>query len=163
VPIYVKGDYNVTTDGSHFSRSLGDTVHTVPASLLGDAITILSANWSDDYNSGTSLSSRNPISTCLNAATLEGIVPSDGSHYSGGVENFLRLLENWSGSTTLTYNGSIVVMFPSQFATEPWGKSNVYGVPTRRWGFDTNFSDQDHLPPLTPQVKATIRGNYAVQ
>jgi hypothetical protein len=163
MPLYVKGDYNVTTDGSHYSRSLGDTTYTVPAALLGDAITILSANWSDSYNAGTSLSSRTPANICINAATLEGIVPSDGSHYSGGVENFLRLLENWSSSTTVTYNGSIVVMFPSQYATGPWGQSNVYGVPTRRWGFDPNFTEQGGLPPLTPQVKATIRGVYATR
>jgi hypothetical protein len=163
MPIYVRGDYNVTTDGSHYSRSLGDTTYTVPAALLGDAITILSANWSDSYNAGTSLSSRTPANICINAATLEGIVPSDGDHYSGGVENFLRLLENWSSSTTITYNGSIVVMFPSQYATGPWGKSNVYGVPTRRWGFDTKFTEEGGLPPLTPQVKATIRGLYATR
>lgn len=163
LPIYVMGDYNVTTDGINFSKALGDTTHTAPAALLGDAITLLSANWKDSYNSGTALSSRTPANICLNAATLEGIVPSDGSHYSGGVENFLRLLENWSSSTTVTYNGSIVVMFPSQFATTPWGKSGVYGVPTRKWGFDPNFTDQNRLPPLTPQVKATIRGNYATQ
>jgi hypothetical protein len=90
-------------------------------------------------------------------------VPSDGSHYSGGVENFLRLLENWSSATTLTYNGSIVVMFPSQYATSPWGKSNVYGVPKRQWGFDTNFKDASKLPPLTPQLKATVRGVYAAK
>ena len=163
LPIYVKGDYNVTTNGVKFSRTLGDTTNTVPAALLGDAITILSANWKDSYNSSTALSSRVPVSICLNAATLEGIVPSNGSHYSGGVENFLRLLENWSGSTTITYNGSIVVMFPSQYATSFWGQSGVYGVPTRRWGFDMNFTDPTRLPPLTPQVKATIRGSYATQ
>lgn len=163
LPIYVKGDYNVTTNGVKFSRSLGDTTNTVPASLLGDAITVLSANWSDSFNAGTALSSRTPADICLNAATLEGIVPSDGSHYSGGVENFLRLLENWSGRT-LTYNGSIVVMFPSQYATSPWQSTGAYyNAPTRKWGFDLNFTDQTRLPPLTPQVKATIRGNYATK
>jgi hypothetical protein len=163
LPIYVKGDYNVTTNGIKFSRALGDTTNTVPASLLGDAITVLSANWSDSYNSGTALSSRTPADTCVNAATLEGVVVSDGSHYSGGVENFLRLLENWSGYT-VTYNGSIVVMFPSQYATSPWQATGVYyNAPTRKWGFDLNFTDQRRLPPLTPQVKATIRGSYATQ
>lgn len=162
LPLYVMGDYNVTTDGSHFSRNLGDTKYTVPAALLGDAITVLSSNWKDSYNASTSLGSRNPLNTTLNAAILEGIVPSDGSHYSGGVENVLRLLENWSGSTTLTYNGSIVVMFPSLYATSPWSGS-YYGVPTRRWGFDTNFQDSSKLPPLTPQLRATVRGAYVTK
>jgi hypothetical protein len=160
-PLYVQGDYNTTTDGSHFSASLGDTTHTRPAALLGDAITILSKNWKDSYGPGTSLNNRSPVSTCINAATLEGIVPSDGSHYSGGVENFLRLLEDWSGKT-LTYNGSIVVMFPSQYATTPWG-GGYYSVPTRNWGFDTNFEDSNKLPPMTPQLKATVRGAYVAR
>lgn len=162
LPLYVMGDYNVTTDGSHFSRSLGDTKYTVPAALLGDAITILSANWRDSYNSSTSLGSRNPLNTTINAATLEGIVPSDGSHYSGGVENFLRLLENWSGFT-LTYNGSIVVMFPSKYATGSWNYGSYYTAPRRDWGFDTNFQHSDKLPPLTPQLRATVRGAYATK
>ncbi|HEX5397601.1 MAG TPA: hypothetical protein VFY06_00945 [Verrucomicrobiae bacterium] len=160
MPIYVKGDYNVTTDGIHFSRTLGDTIYTVPAALLGDAITVLSGNWKDYYNASTPLSSRNPTDVCLNAATLEGIVPSDGNNYSGGVENFLRLLENWSGHT-VAYNGSIVVMFPSQYATAPWSYGFYYTAPNRQWGFDVNFTKQGGLPPLTPQVRATIRGDYA--
>lgn len=162
MPIYVKGDYNVTTDGIHYSRTLGDTTNTVPAALLGDAITVLSANWKDSYNAGTSLSSRTPANICINAATLEGIVPSDGNDYSGGVENFLRLLENWSGYT-VAYNGSIVVMFPSQYATHPWSYGSYYTAPSRQWGFDVNFTKDGGLPPLTPQVKATIRGDYATR
>jgi hypothetical protein len=157
MPIYVKGDYNITTDGIHKSQSLGDTTNTVPASLLGDAVTILSSNWKDSYNSGSSV--RNATDTTINAATFEGIVPSDGSHYSGGVENFLRLLENWS-SSILTYNGSIVVMFPSQYATSPWNGA-YYSPPEKRaWGFDMNFEQPTKLPPHTPQVKATARGDY---
>jgi hypothetical protein len=164
LPLYVKGDYN-TTDGSGTSTASGDTVHTKPAALLGDAITILSSHWSDSYNSGTSAGSRSVTSanTTINAATMEGIVPSDGTYYSGGVENFMRLLEQWSGHT-LTYNGSIVVMFPSQYATTPWQKNgNYYSVPTRQWGFDNNFKDSSKLPPLTPQLKATVRGTYVTK
>ena len=159
-PMYVEGNYNTTTNGHVFSTSLGDTTNTYPAGLFADAVTILSSSWSDSYISTTSLGSRNPTSTTINAATLEGIVPSNGVHYSGGVENFLRLLENWGG--TLTYNGSIVVMFPSQYATSPWlATGNYYNAPTRNWGFDLNFNNSSGLPPLTPQVKQTVRGSWA--
>ncbi len=158
-PLYVKGDYNITTDGVNFAKTLGSTTngYTVPAAIMGDAVTILSSNWSDSYNSGTSISSRTAASTTINAAVLEGIVQSltDSSgtkHYSGGVENFLRLLEDWgNGPKTLTYNGAIVVMFPSQYATNFWS-GNYYGVPQRLWGFDTTFSQAGKLPPLTPMV-----------
>ena len=162
VPMYVKGDYNITTNGTVFSRTLGDTVNTVPAALLADAISVLSTNWSDSYTSANSLGSRaNANNMCINAAMLEGIVQSDTINYSGGVENFLRLLETWSGSTN-TYNGSIVVMFPSQYATNPWvAPGTYYQPPTRNWGFDLNFNNSQKLPPLTPTVKAVIRSTWA--
>ena len=159
-PVYVKGNYNVTTNGVNLSTTLGDTTNTVPAAIMGDAVTILSANWVDTATS--SGNTRTATATTINAACLEGIVPSDGTHYSGGVENFLRLLENWGGGTTLTYNGSIVVLFQSQYATSFWG-GGYYSPPTRRWGFDLNFNSQSKLPPMTPQVRATIRGTWATQ
>ena len=159
-PLYVKGNYNTTTNGTTFSLGLGSTVNTLPAALLGDAITVLSSSWSDSYATNTALTSRPTASVYINAATLEGIVPSNGTNYSGGVENFLRLLENWSGNT-VTYNGSIVVMFPSQYATNNWiTTGNYYNAPNRSWGFDTNFLNSSQLPPLTPSVKAIIRGNW---
>ena len=161
-PIYVKGNYNTTTNGSKFSTALGDTTNTVPAALMGDAITVLSANWSDTNNANSSLGSRNkPSNTTINAACLEGIVPSNGTYYSGGVENFLRLEEDWGG-VTLSYNGSIVVLFTSQYASSPWpGTGTVYNPPTRAWGFDNNFLQQGRLPPMTPQVRATVRANWS--
>lgn len=160
-PIYVLGSYNITTNGTSFSTGLGDTTNTFPAALMGDSVTILSSAWSDANTSGTGIGSRNAVATTINAATLEGIVPSNGAHYSGGVENFLRLLENWSGQT-LTYNGSIVVLFPSQFATGFWpGTGTVYNPPTRNWGFDLNFNNANLMPPLTPKIKGTIRGAWS--
>ena len=166
-PLYVKGNYNITTNGTTFATTLGSTTNgaTVPAALMGDAVTILSSNWNDSlYTSSYPEASRTPVSTTINAATLEGIVPSvtvNGTQqYSGGVENFLRLLENWSGSTTLTYNGSIVVMFPSQYATNYWN-GNYYGVPDRQWGFDVTFTQAGKLPPLTPQAKKIVRESWS--
>jgi hypothetical protein len=106
------------------------------------------------------------VATTVNAACLEGIVQSTSANYSGGVENFLRLMENWN--TTLTYNGSIVVMFPSIYATNVWlstassGTSGAYyNLPGRQWGFDYNFLSQNGLPPLTPQVKKLVRVSWS--
>ena len=142
-PLYVEGNYNTTTDGIHFDTTLGSTVNgnTVPAALMGDSITVLSGGWQDSYNASTALASRVATPTTINAAALEGIVQSTASGdtklYSGGLENFLRLSEEWSGKT-LTYNGSIVVLFPSQYATNAWANAS-YGVPVRQWGYDLNF------------------------
>lgn len=163
-PIYVLGNYNVETNGQASPvLNSHNTSSTFPAAFLADAITILSSNWSDAYNSGTGLSSRTPVNTTINAGCLEGIVPSVGQNYSGGVENFLRMLENWNnGGYTLTYNGSIMVMFPSSYATNLWpGTGSVYNPPNRDWGFDTNFLIQSELPPLTPQFRAVVRNTWS--
>ncbi|MFZ0827418.1 MAG: hypothetical protein WAO02_08335 [Verrucomicrobiia bacterium] len=161
-PVYVLGNYNIQTNGSG-SQSVNttNTAWTWPAALMGDSITILSGGWSDS-NLGA-----NPGGTTLttvNAACLEGIVPSitlpgPTKQYSGGLENFLRLLENWN--TTLCYNGSIVVMFPSIYATNYWQTTgHYYNAPTRKWGFDSNFTRSSGMPPCAPQAKAIIRGNW---
>jgi hypothetical protein len=165
MPIYVYGNYNSQTNSISLSSGT-NTSYTYPAALMGDAITILSPNWSDSYNSSTPLASRTTSSTTVNAAMLEGIVQSSGANYSGGVENFLRFLEDWKqpSQQATTYNGSIVVMFPSIYATNFWqspGGSGPYDVPTRNWGFDVNFLQQQKLPPLTPQLKKTIRVSWS--
>ena len=159
-PLYVLGNYNAS------SSDLGttNTADTKPAALIGDAITVLSPNWSDSYSlthtGDTSPNNRNATPTTVNAATFQGIVPSNGSNYSGGVENFLRLLENWN-DIQLTYNGSIVVMFPSQYATNNWSYGSYYTAPNRLWGFDLNFTQLDKLPPLTPRLTKVLPQSWA--
>jgi hypothetical protein len=152
--LYTVGNFNSQTSAGN-DAGQNATTYTEPAALYADAITVLSANWLDSSNTGSGiyaiLSNRIAVSTTINAAVLEGIVPSSGTNYSGGVENFLRLQENWGPEATLTYNGSIVVMFPSQYASNIWNGS-VFGVPERKWAFDLNFTNQTGLPPLTPSV-----------
>lgn len=158
-PLYVKGHFNApsTTPG------YANTSATKPASLVGDAITILSGSWSD---SASTTPMNDASDTTVNAAFLAGIVPTGDDfgvrHYSGGVENFPRFLEDWGGRS-FTYNGSMVVMFPSQFATGHWKQTGVYyQAPSRKWAFDINFLDHRKLPPATPQVRKLIRGQWRV-
>lgn len=155
-PLYVQGHYNAPA--AHLGTS--NTSQTLPAALIGDSINVLSTAWSDG-NSASNLSSRAAANTTVNAAFMAGIVPSNGTSYSGGVENFPRFLENWGGDT-LAYNGSMVVMYYSRYATAPWGTSDVYSPPTRQWTFDLNFMDVTKLPPGTPEVRALIRGEWAL-
>src|SRR5262249_39605914 len=91
-PLYVLGNYNAP------AAALGstNTTQTQPASLVSDAITILSPNW-NDANSSLGLSSRIAGNSTVNAAILAGIVETGGGNYSGGVENFPRFLEDWGG------------------------------------------------------------------
>ena len=160
-PAYIAGNWNVQTNNTGTSDAgLNSTAHTRPSAIFADAVTILSPSWNPN-NSGSAISSRTANNDTVNAAILTGNVPSDGNNYSGGVENFLRFLENWSGKT-LTYNGSLVCMFSSQIADGPWpGTGTVYNPPTRNWSFDLNFNDPTKLPPLTPRATAVVRGNWA--
>jgi len=156
MPLYVLGHYNASNSvGSSVGKN--STVYTSPAGLMGDSITILSGNWKD------SSTGQKPAATTttVNAAVLAGIVRSTNSMYSGGVENFLRCLESWGSSTYLWYNGSIMVMFPSRYATNFWQQTGgYYDAPNRKWAFDTNFVQQAGLPPLTPQAKGVIRATW---
>jgi hypothetical protein len=155
-PIYVKGNYNVPTS----ALGTTNTINSKPASLVGDAITILSKDWKDT-NSSKSLDYRIAGDTTVNAALLGGIVKSGNGYYSGGVENFPRFLEDWTDKT-LTYNGSMVVMYYSRYATSPWGGSDVYNPPDRNWAFDLNYMDPAKLPPCTPQLRVLIRAQWAI-
>ncbi len=153
-PLYVWGHYN-----QYASTNLGtaDTSTTLPASLAADAVTILSPNWSD-ANSTAAVASRNATPTTVNAAILAGAVPTAGGSYGGGMENFPRFLESWGLANLFTYNGSMVMLFPSLYATNTWGQSNVYDPPARAWAYDLNFDDPAKLPPLTPGLLKVVRG-----
>jgi len=155
MPLYVLGDYNVS-NGINSSIDQNSTTYTWPAGFMADAITILSDSWRD--NTGATQKPTASATTTVNAACLAGIVRSTNSMYSGGVENFFRLLETWG---TFYWNGSIIVMFPSQYATNYWQQTgNYYSAPTRKWAFDTNFTQQAGLPPLEPQAKGVVRANW---
>src|SRR5579862_1684910 len=155
MPLYVLGNYNVQTpEGT--SIGTNNTVYTYPAAFMADAVTVLSGNWSDTYNGSTALVQRPAVDATVNAAILQCIVPSavvgGNQYYSGGAENFLRLLEDWS-TNTLVYNGSMVAMFDCRYATNYWqSPGNYYNEPAWQRSFDTNFLNPGRLPPGTPNV-----------
>ena len=109
---------------------------------MGDSINVLSRNWQDN-NSNQNLGNRPAVSTTINAALLGGIVPTNANNngtYSGGVENFVRFLEDWTGKT-FTYYGSMIELFPSKQGVGPWGSASVYNEPANRfWYFDPALS-----------------------
>jgi hypothetical protein len=156
-PLYVQGDYNSDTA----NRGTTNTSLTLPASLVGDAITILSDGWTDG-NSTSPVGSRLAADTTVNAALLTGVVETTLGHYSGGMENFPRFLETWGLTNVFTYNGSMVKMFPSLYATNAWeNNNNIYKPPARNWAFDTNFKDHLKQPPLTPTHLEVHRTQWA--
>jgi hypothetical protein len=156
-PLYVLGDFNELN-----TTNLGttNTSATRPASLVADAITILSDAWQD----ANSTSMQGAAPTTVNAALLTGVVETTLGQYSGGMENFPRFLESW-GPVIFTYNGSMVKMFPSLYATNVWNGINYtkkyYEPPVRHWAFDANFGDPTRLPPKTPSLQNVIRSQWA--
>lgn len=162
-PLYVKGNYNCP-NSAHLNTT--NTSAAAPASLVSDALTILSGNWSD-AKSTQSLSSRNKAnSTTINAAILAGMVYSTGSSgttFSGGVMNLTRLLEDWGngGSVKLTLNTSIVNLFNCVKATAQFkNPGTYYYAPTRDFNFDQNFTKPGGLPPATPRIRRLVRAAY---
>ncbi|HEX4120052.1 MAG TPA: hypothetical protein VH619_05430 [Verrucomicrobiae bacterium] len=164
-PAYISGNWNVSTDAVHMlSAQTTNTAYTYPSAIYADAVTILSPAWNPNNATATLTGSqRNATVDTVNAAILTGIVPSDGAFFSGGVENFVRFQENWSG-VSFYYNGSMVEMFTSQIAYQSYQQegapANIYNAPNRYWAFDNNFSNPAKLPPLTPSALYMVRAQW---
>jgi hypothetical protein len=166
---YLVGDYNtggvppVDNSSNPISANNYAPGYTVkPAAVMADAVTAVSSNWTtSNYNNVASLNSRNPVNTTINTALISGMVLSDGTAYSGGVENYIRLLENWSGGRRLSYYGSMINLYASKQSKAHWQNTgNYYNAPSRNWYFDINFLDPNKLPPGTPILRTLKRGQW---
>ena len=141
-PLYLQGDYNL---------------NKAPASVLCDAINVLSNSWQDGetWQSATD--------TEVNTSFVSGHTPTtQETGYGGGLENFPRFLESWSGNQ-FTMVGSMNSLWYSEIAAGQWLYGQpYYTAPQRNWGFDgtTNLSN---LPPGTPIVCRTHRSNWQQQ
>ena len=172
-PLYVLGHYNCPVDSD---LGTSDTSATVPAALMSDGLTILSANWVDTASSG-SYTTRDAANTTINAAILTGVMPSTGTsntRFSGGVHNLPRLLEDWlnvsGGQRTLTLNTSILSLFSSKTATNQFRNPGNFGLantpyydpPKRNFSYDLNFKDYNKTPPGIPTALVLIRKDWAM-
>lgn len=135
-PVYVKGDFNTSTKKN--------------AGIMADALNILSNSWSDT-NSTASLSSRVASNTTVNAAVITGNAETATGNYNGGFENIHRFLENWS-SKTITYAGSVGVLYNSAIAKGRWDTANVYNAPNRTWSYDNSLASPTANVPGFPSV-----------
>lgn len=166
--VYVLGNYNaigITTVGSptpSTNYSPQNTANHIPASIIGDAVTILSRSWLDSrsFRYPFTLSQRPVQETTIRFAMMSGDAissvngtPNQGGgdpRMTGGVHNFKRFLENWS-STRLNYSGSLINLYNAQNNNGSFKCcTNVYNPPTRNWTFDLTFLDPTRLPPGTP-------------
>lgn len=162
--IYVLGNYNATGVVAFGNPTQANqyTGAQVPASIVSDAVTILSRNWQDgkSFRNPFRQGTRTGTNTAVRAALLMGDTlssfrtntPNSGggdAFLAGGVHNFPRFLENWG--STLSYCGSLINLFNShQFNGGHKNGSNTYSPPTRNWVFDASFLDATRLPPGTP-------------
>jgi hypothetical protein len=182
-PVYIKGDYNTGTTSTPTSvpaNATGNPTNTdsptvtgytrKPAAVMADAVMLLSNSW-NDANASSSVGSRAASNTTYNMAILAGVMPGmytppvGDPHYgkaqygySGGANNYPRFLESWSGRTC-TYTGSMAELFQSKVFTGKWDTGNIYVPPTRRWNFDTNFTNTP--PPGSLDAVTVSRGNWS--
>ena len=182
-PVYVQGDYNTGTTSTPTNvpaNATGNPSNTdsptvtgytrKPASVMADAVMLLSNSW-NDANASSSVSSRAASNTTYNMAILAGVMPGmytppvgdphSGAAqygYSGGANNYPRFLESWSGRTC-TYTGSMAELFQSNVFTGKWDTGNIYVPPIRRWNFDTNFTTTP--PPGSLDAVTVSRGNWS--
>lgn len=154
-PLYLWGDFNSPDTSGGTGGSMPE-----PAALICDAITVLSENWVDALSTQPILF-RLATSTKVNACIITGITPSSGGYYSGGLENAKRLLEFWWGST-LTFRGSVAVLYYSQQARGPWGTWDVYYPPTRNFTFDSLQMQGGRRPAGIPEVRTMFRDQWQV-
>ncbi len=149
--VYVLGDFN-----SAATIAAGKQ----PAAIIGDTINILSNNYfstthscTNDCQSNLSLGdgNRNAADTTINTAFLGGVDDTTGGAYNGGLENYPRFHESWSGDR-LTYRGSFVSLGLPEHKDGSWVYgSPVYNAPIRRYDYDPDFNEVQNLPPLTPR------------
>ncbi|HXD01662.1 MAG TPA: hypothetical protein VN048_20165, partial [Verrucomicrobiae bacterium] len=155
-PLYIMGNYNCPTLTNVLSTN---TIGCRPCSVICDALTILSPDWTNqginnyDAISMNSFTTRPAADDTVNTAIIAGNVPTTdttATGFSGGVHNLPRMLEDWTGNN-LWLNTSIICLYPSVQASQQFQlPGNYYDPPTRHISFDLNFLNPATLPPGTP-------------
>jgi hypothetical protein len=162
-PVYVLGDWNSFDVGTGVSDFLVTQTHAA-TSIIADAVTLLSNDWSDT-NSFTSPFSwvGRPVTTTQPFYRV-AIIGGKGMAFpqpagtatdfgtDGGAHNFLRFLED--GGQQVNYQGATATFFYNRQALGTYkytgAGGTVYNPPTRNFIFDTDFLDPTKLPPNTP-------------
>ncbi|WP_420596640.1 PilX N-terminal domain-containing pilus assembly protein [Deinococcus sp.] len=143
-PMYIQGNFNYDPSAPTVKK---------PAAILADAINVLSTALDGKSTLVTKASYTTATRTDINAAFLSGIDLTTGTNYNGGLENYIRFHEKWTG-IPFNYKGSFVSLGNSFHVDGPQsgpGKTTRYDAPNRNWDYDTAFDDANNLPPLTPR------------
>ena len=167
-PVYIQGDYNSgRTSSTEPPSNNGDSTDSTvtgytskPSLIAADAVTLMSNAWNDSNMSQSLVSPgagspRTASNTTVNSAIIAGIVPTNADglgSYSGGAENFVRMMEDWTGKT-FTYYGSMIQLYKSAQATGTWGGADTYYPAALKWYFDTSLTTSS--PPSTVSSNMT--------
>lgn len=116
--------------------------------------TLQNAYWSTSGGQGTirpdswtyplGKAERKAVTTTINSVLMMGIYPSvpatddtPDTGYSGGLENIIRFVENWTGQVSY-FNGSIICLWNTR-DDDKWRKpgatDKVYIAPQRSWAY----------------------------
>ena len=174
-PVYVMGNYNSNAGDPWWANPdpLAADINHSAAAVIADSVTLLSNNWSDiaSMQKPANLGGRPATTTYYRMAIAGGKnmnfpQPAAGNGIGadfgtdGGVHNFLRYIETWGGAT-LSYRGSLVSLYYSQYATGTFKCCTlVYSPPNRNYYFDTAFLDPTKLPPGTPMLQDVVNLTY---
>jgi hypothetical protein len=174
-PVYVLGNYNSSGSDPFWTTATATTPTQTPhsaASIIADAVTVLSNQWSDMFSLAypDNPNSRPPtvpgyyrmaIAGGKNIPFPQPTFASVANDFGtdGGMHNFLRYLEAWgtnSATVQLYYDGSQVSMYYSEYNTGTYKDGpggDVYSPPPRKYYFDTLFLNPSNLPPGTPMFQ----------
>lgn len=170
-PVYVWGDYNSSVADPFWGNQNAADIPHAAAAIIADAVTLLSNSYADltvkiggnfqgNLQNTVSDTNRKASNTYYRMAIAGGknmnfqnFTATADFGEDGGVHNFLRYIENWGGPT-LSYRGSLVSLYYSQYATGTYKSSGaVYSPPNRNYFFDTEFLIPANLPPGTPELQ----------
>jgi Tfp pilus assembly protein PilX len=116
--------------------------------------------------------SNTPVSNG-NQGTGRGYVAGNTANnvYSGGVNNYIRLLEDWNNNDNpyaLNYTGSLISLgspleYSGLYKAGGGNLSSIsyYNVPFRNFNYDSFFSTVEKLPPLTPKASYVQQKNFS--
>lgn len=191
-PLYLKGDVNLHQTGSgrydpEISGYDKDNDRWQPLAIVADSVTLLSPQWDDNHvNNVMSWDSAEgkwkppaapndaPIATFdpahpweVNATIVAGNTPSFAGQYNGGMENYLRLLEDFrkgakaeDGRETLRITGNFFQLWRSRYGTGTWSAAHeYYNAPHRDWRYESVYGIDAgaHLPPGFKQLLGAIQ------
>ncbi len=156
----------IVTDQAVYPQGDFNSVGKRPAAILADSFNPLSNAFynagAQNFNDATTtqhVNNRPASSTVQNVAVLSGTdttgnqegTGGQGGAYNGGLENYPRFHENWSGDT-YTYRGSFVSLNRPRRYSGAWVYGNPqYTAPNRNWDYDTDFNNAANLPPISPR------------